>query len=681
MRFLLSFISLLLFSALVGAQDLVPYNGYGFRGLDLTNELSTGGTTFLVTGFSKRANLYKSATGDLVQSYDTDRFAQFSKNDAYVISKAKNHLIKVFGVVSGEEVFRVDLPMGEEIVSYAIDDQSKHIAYASKKKTKGSLTVVKIITGEIVAKWDADCIAEEGQLAFSPDGKLIISACSRGRELRAYAISTQKDYLINKEEPGLYFEKFTMNWSSEKLYIISGSDAMNRYIIVYDLLSKKRLSKKKIKGPSGGTIKTVDLDKEEKNLLVYSDESTINKISISSGTIKESHPCSRLKCGPYLINGREIIPYAEEKAPAYSLTETGYYLQGIAFSPDSRFIMSGSYEGAAKVVDLEKGDVRNFYYRGKNTGEMTEIAMSYEGKYIGLTGIGGTLCLYDYETGRELFHWTDMGLYTHKIQFSKDNKYVAVQGNGAYIYELSSGKLVYKFTIEYPQGLAAGPVTQLAVDLGIESSDSAFVDFWTKNYFKNMQFLQQKTQQLNYSGWTHHCSEAGILFKKGNANNTGITHLRWQSESAMMTQIYPSRERGVLADINEDKIIIIAERELRLLDLETNKRIEQFDFPAISKDYYGYFALSPDGRFLLFGNHADDALLLYDLEKREEVFTIHYYRDERMQNQFAWVARNKNNEFTGSSKAAIEAYLKRIEKLQIQELDWSKENPQMLRVR
>jgi WD40 repeat protein len=110
-------------------------------------------------------------------------------------------------------------------------------------------------------------------------------------------------------------------------------------------------------------------------------------------------------------------------------------IRAVAFSPDGRSIISGSGDGIIKLWDVITGDVQRTVVfplqgQGKYSSEVSPIALSPDGQYMASVSIDGKLKLWDTMTGnvhRILSHNSQGGLTS--IAFSTDGKYI-VSGSG-----------------------------------------------------------------------------------------------------------------------------------------------------------------------------------------------------------------------------------------------------------
>ena len=100
-------------------------------------------------------------------------------------------------------------------------------------------------------------------------------------------------------------------------------------------------------------------------------------------------------------------------------------VRAVAFSPDGKFIVSGSDDGAIKIWEAEYGTLnRNF--RG-HQGAVKSIAFSPNGKLMASASADSTVKLWNLSSGRE-FTLTGHTLPVHSVAFSLDGTLLASGG-------------------------------------------------------------------------------------------------------------------------------------------------------------------------------------------------------------------------------------------------------------
>ncbi|HEY6968564.1 MAG TPA: MFS transporter [Candidatus Angelobacter sp.] len=129
----------------------------------------------------------------------------------------------------------------------------------------------------------------------------------------------------------------------------------------------------------------------------------------------------------------------------------------IAFSPDGQFLASGSWDGTIKIWDVGTGVIGRVIAEAAAktipsppktlTGHSTDVksvAYSPDGKYLVSGSLDSTVKLWEVATGVNRMTWNSPGNLVESVAFSPDGKYVAAAGGGPTIklWEVASGQEV-----------------------------------------------------------------------------------------------------------------------------------------------------------------------------------------------------------------------------------------------
>jgi WD40 repeat protein len=242
-------------------------------------------------------------------------------------------------------------------------------------------------------------------------------------------------------------------------------------------------------------------------------------------------------------------------------------VKAVAFSPDSKWIVTGSSDGTARLWEAETAqEVRTF--QGHNSG-VYAAAFSPDGKQVLTGSMDRTIRLWDALTGREVHRFQGHAGTVRAVAFAQDGKRVlsGAEDSTARIWDLQAGKEVAAFRVrgKWVCGVA------FALDgRQVLAGDDKLVRLWDVESGKELRFFE---------------------------GHTGLV---------LSVAFSPDGKRALTGS---------SDRTARLWDVETGKEVRSFQghtLPVIS------VALSPNGRWALTGS-GDRAVRLWDVETGKEV--------------------------------------------------------------
>ncbi len=210
--------------------------------------------------------------------------------------------------------------------------------------------------------------------------------------------------------------------------------------------------------PNGVDALLWDTATGEKLLTLTGHESGVNSIDFSpdGSIIVTGGTTARLwdvKTGEQLqilaVDPKTVEPISESIMQHFLL----FRFLDVEFSPNGRYILTGSNDGIARLWDIETGaEIRQFegherYSDDGSRGLVYSVAFSPAGDLV-LTGSGDhTARIWDVETGQEIHQFRE-AFPVSSVAFSKDGEHILTgenHGGTARLWHIDSGKVLKEF--------------------------------------------------------------------------------------------------------------------------------------------------------------------------------------------------------------------------------------------
>jgi len=296
------------------------------------------------------------------------------------------------------------------------------------------------------------------------------------------------------------------------------------------------------------------------------------------------------------------LPKITESKPEL-LLQTGHFgpVKTVSFSPDGRFLISGAADNTIKLWEISTGrELRTF---SSESGWSTEgvAALSPDGRYIAIAA-STSVSLREVETGRDLpfLMSNDTGAIT-ALAFSSNGKWLVAGGwgGGITIRDMSSG---------YSHAFAAhsGLITSIAISpdshwFASASSDRT-IKLWELDTIKSLNRVAADIEVSKYGAVITKLSEQLDYGRTGKQRQTLLGH------SQSVNSIAVALNGSWLASASSDGSI-------RIWDVRSGREasiLETHSSPTYA------ITISPDGRWIASAGESK-SIRLWDASRGQEI--------------------------------------------------------------
>jgi WD40 repeat protein len=278
-------------------------------------------------------------------------------------------------------------------------------------------------------------------------------------------------------------------------------------------------------------------------------------------------------------------------------------IYSVAFSPDGKYILTGSQDGTARLWDVQKGEeVRRFIV---HKGGVSAVAFSPDGKLVVTGGNDGTVRLWDDKSGDEIKEFTGHANGVSAVAFSHNGKYLLTAGgdNTARLWDVETGELLQSFTghSSFVSDVAFSPDDGYVLTGSFDTTARV----WETTTGKELHAFTGHTQ---YSSVTSAAfSPDGKYVLTGNRDHTAQL---WEVETGVEIRTFSDHTDSVndVAFSPDGQYVLTGseDKTVRLWNIQSGQEVRQFIGHQAGVKAVGF---SPDGQYVLSGGEDNTARL------------------------------------------------------------------------
>jgi WD40 repeat protein len=375
---------------------------------------------YILTGDNAETALWNAATGEHIRSFKAginlfDTVA-FSPDGHYVIAGGNDKRMRLWDAATGE-LIRSFAEDEDKVISIVFSPDGRSVLTGSYNETAWLWDVA---SGQQIRSF-AGHTGAAVSVAFSPDGRFVLTG-GLDNTARLWDTATGKQIRTFEGHTG---EVWSVAFSSDGRYLLTGSSEASARL--WDTAS-------------GQQTRSFAVNNRLVSIVAFSPDN--RSVLTASGAVSLWD----------VDTGNPIRSFKDPTGLVYSA----------AFSRDGRFLLTGSsnWKAQARLWNADTGQsIRTFPEHEESrsffghTADLCPVAFSPDGRFV-LTGSGGTtVWLWDAATGQQIRPFIGhTGRMVYVVAFSPDSRFVLTGGDDktARLWDVQSGKELLRF--EQPSG-------------------------------------------------------------------------------------------------------------------------------------------------------------------------------------------------------------------------------------
>lgn len=364
-------------------------------------------------GFDNIIRLVDRNTGQVVRTFVGHNFEiwslSFSPDGKYILSGSKDLTARLWDAQSGDQIRILNTPPSDPL-----------LPLGSVFSPDGRFIFTP--SGETGRLWDTESVRNTGlpqfispndavnDVAFSPDGKYIATA-NQNRVAKLWDVQTRR---VIREFVGHTDYLVSLTFSPDGWYLLTGGGITDDTARLWDVQTGKELRR-------------------------FAGSTNDNGINESGEYVAYSPD------GEYIavVGDKAILWDPQTGKQVRELVGHTLNIVQVTFSSDSRYLLTASEDGTARVWEVGTGkQIQLFNHEG-----LWSATFSPDGKYALTGGPDNLMHLWDIETGMELREYVGHTAIVIDVAFSNDGRYVlSTSDDGtARLWDFATGMEVRRF--------------------------------------------------------------------------------------------------------------------------------------------------------------------------------------------------------------------------------------------
>jgi WD40 repeat protein len=307
--------------------------------------------------------------------------------------------------------------------------------------------------------------------------------------------------------------------------------------------------------------------------------------------------------GKYLLSGSRdgtaILWDVETGSIIYILTGHNHVVNSVAFSPDGKKFATGSSDQTVKIWDITTG---NEIYSFKLEGIVYRVVFSPDGQNL-LASNNMNVSLLNLSTGTEILNFIGHTKFSTSVDISTDGRYVLTGSDDmtAILWDAETGEKIQTYS-GFSDGITSVAISPDNVYALISSHDNTIVQFDINSGEKVRTFISQAVSSVDFS-------QDGILLAYNTITGAKVCDAASGTE---ILNIVETRNIESIVFSPDGKFIATGNLygAITMWEISTGQKVNTYGGPS---DIVSAEAISPDGKYILSGSN-DDTLVLWNIE-------------------------------------------------------------------